>query len=394
MSKVLFVNGNLHGHINPTLPVVKELVSLGEEVYYFSTEEFKDKILETGATYMDYGPEYTHFLHTYKSNGTHPFYTLIEFMLAMDRRIIPIVLEQTKSMKFDYMIHDVMFGGGTVLSRLLHLPAIASCSSFAMDRLPIPQAMLEPGFHPQLDLFYTNFSAAKSEWKQENMELSDLFFKKEPLTLVFTSKAFQPNGDHFDSAYQFVGPSIADRKESLPFELDPKRTHLYISMGTIVNQSVPFYRTCFEAFGSEDYQVIMSVGKKTDLSALGSIPDNFIVQNYIPQLEVLKHAEVFISHGGLNSVSEALYYGVPILAIPLANDQPMVTKQLTCLGCGIELMPKEVTTDLLREYVRQLLSCENFRQRCNDIRKSFISSGGYKEAARLILNYVKQNYVI
>ncbi len=59
-----------------------------------------------------------------------------------------------------------------------------------------------------------------------------------------------------------------------------------------------------------------SVGTQTQIAELGDTPTNFIVRNYEPQLEVLQHAKLFITHGGMNSTSEGLYYGVPLIVLP------------------------------------------------------------------------------
>jgi MGT family glycosyltransferase len=388
MSKVLYVNANLYGHINPTLPVVKELVERGEEVYYFSTKEFQTKIEAVGAKFVDYGESFEHFLHSFRPYGDHPFYTLMEYMLAMDRIIVSIVLDKTVGMTFDYMLHDIMFGGGTILSKKLKLPAISTCSSFVMEKPPIPLRMLEPGFHPQLDFLYGELRAAKVEWDLEKLQMSDIFCKKEALNLVFTSKRFQPQGDTYDASFQFVGPSLTDRQETLEFTLDTSKIIIYISMGTITNNCINFYNKCLEAFPNDDYQIIMSVGKKIDISSLQQIPNNYLVRNYVPQLEVIKHADIMISHGGLNSVSEALYYGVPVIAIPLSNDQPAVAKQLTEQGAGITLSMSDITPEILHSSVHVLLAQQSFQIRSKEIGASFVEAGGYKKAAELILNYV------
>jgi MGT family glycosyltransferase len=389
MSKVLFVNGNLHGHINPTLPIVKELVQCGEEIYYFSTMEFQQKIEATGAIFLDYGSEFDHFLHSFRPHGNHPFYRIIEFMLAMDRTVVPIVLKKTKEIKFDYLLHDVMFGGGNILAKELNIPAISSCSSFVMEKPPIPARMLEPGFHPQLDYLYEELAAARSEWEIDMLTISDVFFKKESLNLVYTSKLFQPEGDRYDDSYRFVGPSLMDRVETLDFILDTsgEKKIIYISLGTINNNCMDFYHKCIEAFSEECYQVIMSVGSKIEISSLQPLPNNFVVRNYIPQLEVLKHADVIISHGGLNSVSEALYYGVPVITIPMANDQPAVARRLTELGAGMELKMEEITTDLLLNTVKTILLQKSFQENSDEIAASFVEAGGYKKAVKEILAF-------
>lgn len=388
MSKVLFINGNAHGHINPTLPVVRELVERSEQVYYFSTAEFRQMIEETGAVFLDYGDRLTNFLKSFHPSGNHPFFTLIEFMLQMDRVVIPIILDRVGDMEIDYIIHDSMFGGGRIISEKLHLPAVCSCSSFAMEKLPLPDHMLQPGFHPQLDMVYRLLEEAAQEWSPVRTEIGDIFFQKEKLNIVYTSRLFQPGGESFDEHFCFVGPSILERTGKMDFELVTDKKIIYISMGTINDKCMDFYRMCIDAFCNRDCMVILSVGTKTDIAALGNIPDNFIVRNFVPQLEVLKKADVFISHGGLNSVSEAIYYGVPVISIPLANDQPMVTGRLVALGAGIGLKPEEVTEDVLIEAVTTILSSPDYKSSCNSIRSSFLEAGGYKAAVECIQKYI------
>jgi MGT family glycosyltransferase len=387
MSRVLFINGNVHGHINPTLALTEELVKRGEDIWYFSTDEFKDKIIKTGARFVSYGQVLQDFLASYKPTGNHPFYTLMEFMVKMDRIVISLILEMTKGVGFNYIIHDSMFGGGNILSKLLKIPAVCSSTAFAMEKLPLPPHMLERSFHPQLGGVFDAAEETAGIFGIEPPGLMDIFFKKEGLNIVYTSRYFQPNSECFDENYTFVGPSISDRNEQLDFpveELEGKKV-IYISLGTINNNFSGFYHMCMDAFGGEDVKVVLSAGKKIDVSTFVDIPDNFIVRNYIPQLEVLKRADVFISHGGLNSVSEALYYNVPVICIPISNDQPMVTKQLVSLGAGIGLKMDEITSDILKESVHKLLLDSRFRLESKKIGDSFRQAGGYKAAADKIL---------
>lgn len=389
MSKILFLNGNAHGHMNPTLPLVKELVCRGQEVIYFSTAEFKQKIEAAGAEFIDYGFQLKQFFEGYRPSGEHPFYSLVEFIIKMDRTVVPLVMEKIKDAGIDLIIHDAMLGGGNIVARMLKLPAVCSCTSFAMNKPPLPLHMLEPGFHPQLDLLYKELEEAGKEWNLDNLEIMDIFFKRENLNLVFTSKMFQPEGESFDESFRFVGLSIlarAEKNDSLLEELDTG-TIIYISLGTINNQYMDFYTKCMEAFGGQKYKVIMSVGNKVDMAAFGEIPGNIIIRNHVPQLEVLKRTSVFISHCGLNSVNEALYYGVPVIAVPQANDQPMVARRLVNLGAGLSMKMSEITPELLRDYVTQILTNGSYKQKSIELGNSFIQAGGYKIAADYILQH-------
>ncbi|MHB8065423.1 MAG: macrolide family glycosyltransferase [Ruminiclostridium sp.] len=389
MSRVLFVNGNAHGHINPTLALVRELVNRGEEVTYFSTEAFRKKLEAMGANFQAYGEKLDNFLKSFTPSSNHPFYTLLEIMLKMDEQTIPLVIETIKGTSFDYIIHDSMFGGGKVLANMLGIPAVCSCTSFAMAKLPLPPHMLEPGFHPQLDMLFKEMFRLSSAWKIDPLKMMDIFFKKENLNIVYTSKLFQPDSESFDESFKFVGPSIDERHEDVAFELEGLEGHkvVYISMGTINNNCRDFYKKCIKAFGNTELKVVMAIGHKVDIASIGAIPDNFIVRNYVHQLEVLKKTDTFISHGGLNSVSEALYYGIPVVTIPQANDQPMVAKQLVALGAGIGLKLEEVTPEVLKEAALSLLSENTYKAAARRIGESFREAGGYKTAVDDIFEY-------
>jgi MGT family glycosyltransferase len=388
MSKVLFINGTAHGHLNPTFPLVHELSRRGEDVIYFSTKEFQSKIEASGARFLDYGDELGLFFKNFKPSGNHPFYTLIEFLLAQDMAMSHIILEKTKGMHFDYIIHDAMMGGGNIVTRQLGIPAICSCTSFTANKLPVPPSMLARGFHPQLDRIYQQAEAAGGQ-PGVLPDLMDIFFKKENLNIVFTSRLFQPGGEGYDSSFQFVGPSMGERGDDEPGLLDGvgDRPLVYISMGTINNSLTLFYKYCMEAFSGEASIVVLSVGTKVDINSLGAIPQNFIVRNTVPQLQVLKRANAFISHGGLNSVSEALYYGVPIVAIPLANDQPMVARQLEALGAGIELKMQEITPVQISDAVHKVISDPAYQAASKNIGRSFAEAGGCMAAADSIYEY-------
>jgi MGT family glycosyltransferase len=388
MSKVLFINGTAHGHLNPTFPLVQELVKRGEEVTYFSTGEFRQKIEACGALFMDYGDELAAFFKDFRPSGSHPFFTLIEFLLSQNAVMSQIILEKTKGLRFDYIIHDAMMGGGSFVARTLGIPAVCSCTSFAANKLPVPPKMLEPGFHPQLDSIYKQIEAFAVQTGYQT-EIMDVFFQKENLNIVFTSRLFQADSDSFDDSYKFVGPSIDDRGETgSGFKIEPGGKPLvYISMGTINNGCAEFYQKCMEAFREEDVTVVMSIGGKVDIPSLGEIPANFTVRSYVPQLEVLKKASAFISHGGLNSVSEALYFGVPVVAIPQANDQPMVARRLVALGAGLELKMDEVTPEVLQSAVRKLLADPAYASASRMVGESFVQAGGFVAAADAIFDY-------
>lgn len=140
MARVLFINGGAEGHINPTIGVVQELISRGEEVVYFSVEAFRERIEKTGASVRTFDDQ--KFIKAFISGGRDYLPERINGLLLTADIVIPSVLEQIKGEHFDYIIHDSMFGCGRLLAQILKLPAINSCTSFAQTKVSFDQ-MLE-----------------------------------------------------------------------------------------------------------------------------------------------------------------------------------------------------------------------------------------------------------
>ncbi len=139
MARVLFINTGSEGHINPTLQVVEELVSRGEEVVYFSIEAFRERIEKTGAIVRTIDDQ--RFIQAFLSGGRNYLPERINGLLYTADVIIPSVLEQIEGEHFDYMIHDSMFGCGRIIAQILNLSAINSCTSFAQDERSFKQML-------------------------------------------------------------------------------------------------------------------------------------------------------------------------------------------------------------------------------------------------------------
>lgn len=211
------------------------------------------------------------------------------------------------------------------------------------------------------------------------------------ITIVFTPKLYQPMAEEFDDSFIFVGPSIALRKDVEAFTLENIRQNklIFISMGTVFNHQPEFYTTCFEAFGDTQVTVILSVGRQTDICQFNNIPLNFIVRNYVPQLEILQQADVFITHGGMNSSSEGLYFGIPLVVIPVMADQPIVAKKIENLGAGLQLNRKKLDAATLRNTTEKVLLNPSFKESSCKIGESLKEAGGYKKAVETILKFKK-----
>ncbi len=136
--------------------------------------------------------------------------------------------------------------------------------------------------------------------------------------------------------------------------------------------------------------MILSTGPNVSLEELGPVPPNFVVASDVPQLAVLQRVQAFVTHGGMNSVSESFAYGVPVVVTPQMGEQAIVGRQVAHLGAGLCLVKEAVTVDTLRESVRQVLGDDRFRTRTASVRQSFRDAGGVARAADAIVAFTRR----
>jgi MGT family glycosyltransferase len=160
---------------------------------------------------------------------------------------------------------------------------------------------------------------------------------------------------------------------------------LFISLGTTPLNSRPdFYRMCLDAFGGSDWDVAMAVGDQTNLADLGAIAPNVEVRPFFPQLQILRQTAVFITHAGMNSTMEALYFAVPLVAVPQQPEQVATARRLEELGLGRHLAAADVGPEALRAAVAALHTDAQVRRKVAAMSEIVRSAGGAVAAADAI----------
>ncbi|MDD5015971.1 MAG: glycosyltransferase [Atribacterota bacterium] len=390
MSKIVFFSIPAYGHTNPTIEVVRQLCEKGNEVWYYSYSVFKEKIEDTGAKYIEsdkYLPEFRP--EDKKKIDKKDFAALIEMVVDTTLVMDEPVCQQLSNLKPDCIVSDSICFWGKLFARKLKISFISSTTTFAFN--DHTAKLIKPGFIEALRTFF-GWPRINRKMKQlrENGYEVDSFVSligndNKTNTIVYTSKEFQPLADTFSDKFVFVGPSV---KEIKNIHIDKKQPLIYISLGSVVTRNKGFYRNCIKAFGNKPFDVIMSVGKDTTLESLGKIPSNMEVKNWVNQIEVLQRADVFISHCGMNSVNESLYFGVPIVTFPQHSEQGLVAKRVVDLGAGIPL--RKNNSELIYEAVQEILTNESYKEKARKIGEGFKKSGGAKKAASFILDVIEK----
>ena len=382
MSKIVFFCIPAHGHTNPTLGVVKELVSRGHQVWYYSYNGMREKIEGAGATFVScdaYDQERK--LNTKDSARVGKdlaFSTklLVDTTLTLDDAVC---IEMAK-LSPDCIVADSMALWGKAVAMKLGIPFVSSTTTFAFNRHSARVMKQGAGDFIKMLLSMPKINKQVKRLQEKGYPVKSILdiigTDEDAHTIVYTSPEFQPCADTFSDKFAFVGPSIRPATE----EIEKKRDKLiYISMGTVNNDMKTFYKACISAFADTEYQVILSVGNLVSARELGKLPENVSVFPHVDQIAVLKKADVFVSHCGMNSVSESLYFKVPLVMLPQTNEQKGVCERVLELGAGIK--PKKMEGDAVLNAVNQILNNDSYRKNAEKIAQGFRNASGAKGAA-------------
>jgi len=304
------------------------------------------------------------------ARGLHDFLTEAEVTLPqLERRIT--------SDPPDLILFDRLAFAGSILARKLGIASV--------QMWPMMVAGPHWSWVNQSDLEHPLFLSYTTRVEKFLANLGLPFPPEEFLTppvrrqLAFVPRAFQINADQLDETYSFVGPCLDHRPMQTGWNPREGGRVLLISLGSLDNCHPAFYRACFEAFGGTDWHVVMPVGSRFDQEELGAIPANFEIAPSFPQLEVLKHAKVFVSHAGLGGLLEALHAGVAQVSLPRTREQQANAARLAELGAG-----RVATIDGIAEAVASVAVDVLMAQRIAALREDLIHGGGAARAADVI----------
>lgn len=382
MARIVFFCIPAHGHTNPTLGVVRELAARGHDVLYYSYEAFRERIETAGARFVPCDgfdaelrltPEEASRVGSDLALSTR---VLVDTTLSLDG----MVCGEMERLKPECIVADSMAVWGKAVALKLGIPFVSSTTTFAFNRYSA--RIMKQGVGELCSILF-----AMPKVKKDIRRLRDKGYPIHNIldiiqnddktdTIVYTSPQFQPCAETFSDRYAFVGPSIRPAREVV----EKKREKLiYISMGTVNNDLLPLYQNCIKALKDTPWQVILSVGNQVDLGRFGALPEHISVYPTVDQIAVLKKADVFLSHCGMNSVSESLYHSVPLVMLPKTSEQGGVAARTEQLGAGLRL--KKTTPEAIRAAIEKVLWEDTYRENAAKIAAGFRNCTGAKGAA-------------
>jgi zeaxanthin glucosyltransferase len=404
------------GHLNPMTTLCRELQRRGHRVIFYQAPQAAEKIRSLGFEMRcfgekEYSPEED--LKNQHLQATLSGHKALRHTRDSIIRAVEVVIRQVPAMlredRIELMLVDQVSMGAGTAAELARVPFLTICNALMVNRdeLAPPfftswpyrtdwigrlrnwagytffEAFGRPLLRTLNDLRRENGLARFDRMSQEYSKLGQI--AQQPSEFEFPRRSI-PQNVHFTGPWH--DPSTRPPVE-FPFEKLDGRPLIYASMGTLQNRQHHIFRTIAEACAGLDVQLVLSLGgggKPEDLQDLAGKP---IVVEFAPQLELLKRAALCITHAGLNTALECLSNGVPMVAIPITNDQPGVAARIKWTGTGEMLSVSKLTPAKLRTEIQRVLGDQRYRDNAKKLQQSIHSRDPISMAADLIESALK-----
>ena len=363
------------------LPVAAELVRRGNVVRFYSFDEFEKKIMDNGADFIScdsFLPKLTEQEEAGLKNVSTTEMTVQDIRVTLSMN--EFLDKEFKSFQPDIVYTDSVCFWGKLNAWKYHVPMVVSTSTFAFNQMSSGYMKNSPKEMADMIFGLPRISRELKRLKPYGYQVKGVFSLiqsgNNTDSIVYTSQRFQPYAESFSDHYAFVGSSVFSK---VPPQKEKERPLIYVSMGTVINDRPDFYRKCMDALKSMDVDVIISCGDAINREELGELPDNIQVFHYVDQLDILAKADVFITHCGMNSVSESLYMAAPMVLYPQTGEQYAVARRVTEIGAGIML--KNDSTESLRAAVQEILDNKVYGNAAKECSVDFRACPGTAGAA-------------
>jgi zeaxanthin glucosyltransferase len=397
------------GHLNPMFAVCRALQARGHRLTMVGSLDGEARVRAAGLDYRSLGapelPLGTWAIHLQKlselSGWNATRYTM-ESLGEYTRillRDVPLVLEE---LKLDGLLVDQFILAGRTIAERIGIPMVNFCGAMMLNvDAYVPQFFFGWQYRRDAIGWVRN---RFGYWVMERMVQSvmgeidryrrlwkltphrDIYDAFSPLAqLVPIPREFDFPRESLPNHLHYVGPlpSAAGRSPAdFDFSRLDGRPLVFASFGTLQNEIRPLFEKLAAAAAQLPVQLVISMGGGgLHLDRLDGDP---LVVPFAPQLELLRRARLTVTHGGLNTVMESLCWGVPLVAVPIANDQPGIAARVQWHGLGEKVRLSNITSEKLRTAMHKVLVDALYRENASRMRSAIERMGGLPLAVKLI----------
>lgn len=408
----------LPGHVQPLVPIARELVRRGHDVIWMTGRAFRDTVEATGAQFeplgMTYDPDRDGPMAE-RYPGRAGLEGLDGIRFDIKHGFLDQIRPQVQDLRWlnstvhaDAVIADAGFMGAAVFHELGGPPVV----SIGITPLVFASRDVAPfgtGLPPIRGLRDRLRASAillaqrlmMRDVERHHVKVRDRLglppsprsaldtnFSRE-LFLQTGTEAFEYPRSDLPDFVRYVGPLISDSRPSAePVDwvgLAAGRPLVLVTQGTLATDASDLIAPTLAALADEN---VLVVAVSADGADGVEVPANAIVEKYVPYHEVMPHASVVITNGGMGGVQQALAAGAPLIVAGTTEDKPEVAARVEWTGTGLSLRTARPTPDQVRTAVRRLLDEPSFRRRAGEIRDDYAMRNAGVEAAYLIENLV------
>jgi zeaxanthin glucosyltransferase len=395
------------GHLNTMLPLGQELQQRGHQVTFFGIVDAQAKVLAAGlefraigAAEFPLGASDELFAKLGKLSGLAALKYTLEWIESSAKIFLKHGPDALKESKVEALLVDQIAPEGGIVADLLDIPFVTICSALPFNQEPtIPPLFTTWIYNPAgwavlrnqivyllVNPFTKPMQKLRSDYRKLWQLPSEISADSQLAILTQQPAEFEYPRQTLPTYFHFTGPyhnQTSRKPVDFPWDQLNGKPLIYASMGTLQNQLTDVFQAIAAACVDLDAQLVISLGgaRVEDLPALPGEP---IVVSYAPQLALLERASVAITHAGMNTALECLTYGVPMVAIPVTNDQPGVAARIAWIGAG-EIVPlKKLTAARLQTALQLVLTTPSYRHNAVRLQQSIAQSGGVSRAADII----------
>lgn len=395
MSKFMFVVPPFFGHISPTLSVGSSLIAKGHEVIWVGLKELASEHIPAGGKFIvphaELAEYQTAIHHILQKQDEGPKLSGVETLkLALEETYLPFcrimingVNRVADDFQPDVIVSDCITFAGAICAHQKDIPCVTTT--------PVPPDVTADSMHSP-KIFEWQQNLIKGLHHEMGIYSGEFAIHSREMNIVFTSEEFSGCKEPLPHM-RFVGP-VKGRPNNTPFDWDrlsraigPK---VFVSLGTLlVDIRKEFFAKLIAAFANEPLTIVAA----TDPGIFDVWPENFIVQGYVPQTQLMPHMDAVICHGGFNTVNDAFLNGLPMLITPIAYDHFHTASLIENAGCGIKLRYKRLRISDLRDSMWEVLQNDKYRKGAQHIRDTFIQAGGNDKAVELLENFAQRTKI-
>lgn len=200
--------------------------------------------------------------------------------------------------------------------------------------------------------------------------------------------AYIQDYEHWEAVGPIWGKLRVDRPDWLD-TLDDGTPNVYITFGSTGDLD-PFLRASYDALGRAPYRFVVTTGRQVSEETKSLAPPNFLLADYAPGDEIIRHCKALVFHGGNGSMYQALAAGVPVIALPHTLEQDINARLCDTHGFGIRLKPRRARGENLLRALEQLIGNPAYAERARHFQRRIAESPGVQRAAEIILEGARE----